>query len=114
MAGLSRLQIAALDRMHPDGWQASAWTTPSRILASDDLLLGSMDNAMTFGGVHMVINGAHVVISRRGVFRGYYAWGGLQYRVNGARRPWSKLVNKPEASGCYGPHRIPKVCDLAA
>lgn len=27
MSGLSRLQIAALDRMHPDGWKVAAWTS---------------------------------------------------------------------------------------
>lgn len=114
MSGLSRLQIAALDRMHPDGWKVAAWTSPGIERRSDDGCLGGMDDPMTFGGVHMVINGAHVVISRRGAFRGYIAWSGLQYRTNGARRPWSKLVNKPEASGPYGPHRVPRDRDLAA
>lgn len=114
MGGLSRLQIARLDRMHPGGWNVAAWTSPKVERPTNDRCLGSMDDAMTFAGVHLVVNGAHVVISRRGVFRGYIAWGGLQYRTNGARRPWSKLVNKPEASGPYGPHRIPKGCDLAA
>ena len=105
--GMSRKQRETLDAMHPDGWTVADWTRPDKPLDPNDRALSEFDNPNTFGAGHFVVNGEHVLLSRRGVWVGYYAWGGLQYRTNGARRPWSAVVSDASAAGCHGPHRTP-------
>lgn len=105
--GLSRAQRKTLDTMHPAGWTVACWTSPDVPLDANDRNLGEHDNPNLFGGGHYVVNGAHIVMTRRGRWIGYYAWGGLQYRTNGARRPWNAIVTEASAGGCYGSHRTP-------
>jgi hypothetical protein len=105
--GLSRAQRETLDAMHPTGWTVAPWTSPDRPVDPNDRDVSEHDSPNTFGGGHYVVNGAHVVITRSGKWIGYYAWGGLQYRTNGARRPWNAIVTEASAGGCYGSHRTP-------
>lgn len=106
--GMSRAQRRTLDAMHPTGWTVAPWTSPGRPVDPNSRDVCEHDNPNTFGGGHYVVNGAHVIITRSGRWIGYYAWGGLQYRTNGARRPWGAIVSEASAGGCYGSHRTPK------
>lgn len=106
--GMSRLQRATLDTLHPQGWTVADWIQPDVLLTPDNPALDNHDNPNLFGGGHFVVNGEHVILSRRGKWIGYYAWGGRQIPVRGARRPWSALVANPKAGGCYGDHRTPR------
>ena len=98
--------------MHPDGWSVASWLEPDKPLDPDDRQLDEHDNPNLFGAGHFVVNGAHALLSRRGRWVGFYAWGGRQYRTNGARRPWGAVVSKPEVGGCYGDHRTPRREDV--
>lgn len=106
--GMSRKQREKLDAMHPLGWTVADWTRPDVPLDPNSRELSESDSANQYGGGHFVINGEHVILTRSGKWIGYFAWGGLQYRVNGARRPWNAIVNDPALAGCYGSHRTPK------
>lgn len=105
--GLSKAQRETLDAMHPRGWTVACWTSPGEPRDPNDRQLSESDNPNLFGGCHYVVNGEHIVITRSGKWLGFYAWGGLQYRTNGARRPWNAIVSDAAAAGYYGPHRTP-------
>lgn len=105
--GLSRAQRETLDAMHPTGWTIACWTSPDVLRDPNDRDVTEHDSPNLFGGGHYVINGAHIIMTRRGKWLGYYAWGGLQYRTNGARRPWNAIVTEAATGGCYGSHRTP-------
>ena len=105
--GMSKAQRRTLDAMHPTGWTVACWTSPGEPRNPNDNQLSESDNPNLFGGCHYVVNGEHVLITRRGKWLGHYAWGGLQYRTNGARRPWNAIVSDAAAAGYYGPHRTP-------
>lgn len=106
--GMTRLQRQTLDARHPEGWTVASWLTPGEVLDPDDRLLDEHDNPNLFGAGHFVVNGAHILLSRRGKWIGYYAWGGRQIPVRGERRPWGAIVSNPSASGPYGEHRTPR------
>lgn len=100
--GLNSLQIKTLDRLYPDGWQIAHWMHPEKILEKDDKALSQHDNPNLFGGAHYVVNGEHIILSRRGKYIGYYAWGGRQNPAKGEYRPWSALVKTPVFARHYG------------
>jgi len=111
-SGMSRLQRRTLDAMHPRGWTVASWTQPDVQLDPDHRHLDEHDNPNLFGGGHFVVNGEHVILSRRGKWIGFYAWGGRQIPTNGARRPWGALVATGKVSGPYGDHRVPRKDDV--
>jgi hypothetical protein len=102
------MQKATLDAMHPEGWTVASWLYPDKILDPDDRQLDESDNPNLFGGGHFVVNGAHVILSRRGRFIGYYAWGGRTYPRAGERKPWSAIISNPAETGNYGNNRTPR------
>lgn len=111
-SGMSRLQRQTLDRMHPQGWTVACWQRPDAILHPDDPQLDEHDNPNLFGGGHFVVNGEHVLLSRRGRWIGHYAWGGRQIPVAGGRRAWGAVVSRADAAGHHGDHRVPRRDDV--
>jgi hypothetical protein len=104
--GLNSLQIKTLDKLYPEGWTIAHWMYPDTILDRDHPHLSQHDNPNLFGGAHYVVNGEHIILSRRGKYMGYYAWGGRQIPLKGQYKAWGAIVKSPDFAGHYDDDKI--------
>lgn len=107
MSGLTLKQRETLDRLYPEGWTVANWMDPKELLDPGDCRLEAFDNPNLFGACHYIVNGNSILLTRRGRFVGYYAWGGKQIPLRGERRAWNAIVTCANSSGHYGATMVP-------